>query len=324
MVGQHKFPLSSTLSSYIIKLPHLNTQELANLCGVLHGNLQYLEQHFDLSIKMKQHTLTLHSQTDVNFHKVNNILKSLYPLAKNPIETNTLRLLINEDNQTAMTHHIKLSRKAIAARNDKQALFLNSIDSNDITFAVGPAGTGKTYLAVAKAIESFEKGEVQRLIFVRPAVEAGEKLGFLPGDLVEKVLPYLRPVYDALYEMVGFKETQKLIQSDIIEVLPLAFMRGRTLNESFIILDEAQNTTIMQMKMFLTRMGFGSKTVITGDMTQIDLPKGVDSGLEHAVNLFKKIPDISIHRFTSSEVVRHPLVSKIVDCYDNENSSKHR
>ena len=221
-----------------------------------------------------------------------------------------------------MTHHIKLSRKLISARNNKQADFLDAIDKFDITFAAGPAGTGKTYLAVAKAIEHFETGEVQRLIFVRPAVEAGEKLGFLPGDLVEKVLPYLRPIYDALYEMIGFKETQKLIQSDVIEVLPLAFMRGRTLNESFIILDEAQNTTVMQMKMFLTRMGFGSKTVITGDITQMDLPKGVDSGLAHAIQLFTKIPEISIHYFTSREVVRHPLVSKIVDCYDNETLGK--
>ncbi|MFA6302221.1 MAG: PhoH family protein [Legionella sp.] len=221
-----------------------------------------------------------------------------------------------------MIQHIRLTRKTITARNSKQAAFLQSMTSNDITFAVGPAGTGKTYLAVSKAIDCFEKGEVQRLIFVRPAVEAGEKLGFLPGDLVEKVLPYLRPIYDALYEMIGFKETQKLIQSDIIEVLPLAFMRGRTLNESFIILDEAQNTTIMQMKMFLTRMGFGSKAIITGDMTQVDLPKGIASGLEHAVHLFKNIPEISIHSFTSREVVRHPLVSKIVDCYDNEKPKK--
>lgn len=227
-----------------------------------------------------------------------------------------------EDDPKAMTHQVKLSRKLITARNDKQAAFLDSIDRNAITFAVGPAGTGKTYLAVSKAIQCFEKGEVQRLIFVRPAVEAGEKLGFLPGDLVEKVLPYLRPIYDALYEMLGFKETQRLIQSDIIEVLPLAFMRGRTLNESFIILDEAQNTTIMQMKMFLTRMGFGSKTVITGDMTQVDLPRGIDSGLAHAVGLLKKVPEINIHMFTSREVVRHPLVSKIVDCYDHNATKK--
>ncbi|WP_162262305.1 PhoH family protein [Legionella worsleiensis] len=262
------------------------------------------------------------SQSNADFAELKHVLTSLYSLSKKPINIITLRSLINEDYQSAMTHHIKLSRKSISARNNKQAAFLDSIDQCDITFAVGPAGTGKTYLAVSKAIECFEKGEVQRLIFVRPAVEAGEKLGFLPGDLVEKVLPYLRPIYDALYEMIGFKETQKLIQSDIIEVLPLAFMRGRTLNESFIILDEAQNTTVMQMKMFLTRMGFGSKTVITGDITQVDLPKGTESGLAHAIKLFKKIPEISINTFTSKEVVRHPLVSQIIDCYDLEHSGK--
>ena len=217
-----------------------------------------------------------------------------------------------------MSHPVKVSRKSILPKNTRQSDYISLIGQHDITFAIGPAGTGKTYLAVSKAIESFERGEVQRLIFVRPAVEAGEKLGFLPGDLVEKVLPYLRPVYDALYEMIGFKETQKLIQTDTIEILPLAFMRGRTLNESFIILDEAQNTTIPQMKMFLTRMGFGSKTVITGDMTQIDLPKGTQSGLIHAVKLLEDIPGIAVQKFTSREVVRHPLVSKIVDRYDAE------
>ena len=221
-----------------------------------------------------------------------------------------------------MTNQLKLTRKTITARNTKQDNYLKSIDSYDLTFAVGPAGTGKTYLAVAKAIQYFEKGEIQRLVFVRPAVEAGEKLGFLPGDLVEKVLPYLRPIYDALYEMIGFKETQKLIQSDVIEVLPLAFMRGRTLNEAFIILDEAQNATKMQMKMFLTRIGFGSKTVVTGDMTQVDLPKGTDSGLAHAVKLFESIEEISIHHFTSREVVRHPLVARIIDCYDAKDINK--
>jgi phosphate starvation-inducible PhoH-like protein len=219
---------------------------------------------------------------------------------------------------TIMNHSVMLRRKPILPKNDKQNYYLKSIDTYPITFAVGPAGTGKTYLAVTKAIESFEKGEVQKLVFVRPAVEAGEKLGFLPGDLVEKVLPYLRPIYDALYEMVGFKETQKLIQSDVIEILPLAFMRGRTLNEAFIILDEAQNTSISQMKMFLTRMGFGSRIVITGDMTQIDLPRSSDSGLIHALKLFANMPEISIHHFTSKEVVRHPLVSLIIDAYEKD------
>lgn len=314
--------MSSTLNSHIIHLPPLTSQELANLCGVLHGNLKLLEQHYDLSIKLKHHQLILQGTSAAEFAAIEALLTTLYPLIKNPIDKRTLTMIMHKDNQQAMTHHIKLTRKSISARNNRQAAFLDAIDQCDITFAVGPAGTGKTYLAVSKAIEYFEKGEVQRLIFVRPAVEAGEKLGFLPGDLVEKVLPYLRPIYDALYEMIGFKETQKLIQTDVIEVLPLAFMRGRTLNESFIILDEAQNTTTMQMKMFLTRMGFGSKTVITGDMTQVDLPKGTDSGLAHAVQLFKNIPEISIHTFSSQEVVRHPLVSKIVDCYDQQEPKK--
>lgn len=315
--------MSSTLDSHIIDLPSLSSQEFAHLCGVLHSNITFLEEHFTLNLKIDEHRLIIYDSNATTCKQLKQLLESLYPLAKNPITVNQIRSLLKEEDQTAMTHHIKLSRKSLSARNNKQAAFLDAIDKFDITFAVGPAGTGKTYLAVAKAIESFEKGEVQRLIFVRPAVEAGEKLGFLPGDLVEKVLPYLRPIYDALYEMVGFKETQKLIQSDVIEVLPLAFMRGRTLNESFIILDEAQNTTTMQMKMFLTRMGFGSKTVITGDMTQIDLPKGTDSGLAHSVKLFEHLPDISIHQFTSQEVVRHPLVSKIVDCYERElNGSK--
>lgn len=318
MVLNQNNALSSTLDSHIIDLPLLSSQEFAHLCGVLHSNLIFLEERFNFSLKIDAHRIIIYDSSAITFKQFQQLLELLYPLAKNPITVNQIRTLLQKEDQTAMTHHIKLSRKSLSARNNKQAAFLDAIDKFDITFAVGPAGTGKTYLAVAKAIESFEKGEVQRLIFVRPAVEAGEKLGFLPGDLVEKVLPYLRPIYDALYEMVGFKETQKLIQSDVIEVLPLAFMRGRTLNESFIILDEAQNTTIMQMKMFLTRMGFGSKTVITGDMTQIDLPKGTDSGLAHSVKLFEHLSDISIHQFTSQEVVRHPLVSKIVDCYEHE------
>lgn len=316
--------MSSTLSQETIKLPTLTAQEFANLCGVLHSNLKHIEKQFNLNIKTNQNELILYGHSEYSIKKAQSLFKTLYPMTKKPINTQIIDQLINQDKQSAMTHHIRLSRKTIDARNNKQAIFLDAIDKHDITFAVGPAGTGKTYLAVSKAIEYFEKGEVQRLIFVRPAVEAGEKLGFLPGDLVEKVLPYLRPIYDALYEMIGFKETQKLIQADAIEVLPLAFMRGRTLNEAFIILDEAQNTTIMQMKMFLTRMGFGSKAVITGDGTQIDLPKGIDSGLAHAVQLFKNIPEISIHTFTSQEVVRHPLISKIIDCYEGEIHGKNK
>lgn len=311
--------MSSRFLNDSLTLPTFNSLELANLCGSLHQNIKMLENSLNVTIKPKQDEISLSGQCINNIQRAKQILIKLHAFARQPITEQTILLLLkNEEFQADMSNSIRLSRKSIGARNDKQSSFLNSIDTYDLTFAVGPAGTGKTYLAVAKAIEYFERGEVQRLVFVRPAVEAGEKLGFLPGDLVEKVLPYLRPIYDALYEMIGFKEAQKLLHSDVIEILPLAFMRGRTLNEAFIILDEAQNTTIMQMKMFLTRIGFGSKTVVTGDMTQIDLPKGTDSGLNHALQLLKSIPEIGIQTFSSREVVRHPLVSKIIDCYDEK------
>ncbi|MCE3043899.1 MULTISPECIES: PhoH family protein [Legionella] len=313
--------MSSTLHNKHIRLPELTVERLANLCGIFHENVSLIEEKFSVSIKSSQSGFSLSGRSRDSISQAGSIIVDLYEMADAPISRDDVQsLLLIKESKKPMHHPVRLSRKTILARNPRQAEYLSSIDSHDIIFAVGPAGTGKTYLAVSKAIECFEKGEVQRLVFVRPAVEAGEKLGFLPGDLVEKVLPYLRPVYDALYEMIGFKEAQKLIQSDVIEILPLAFMRGRTLNEAFIILDEAQNTTIMQMKMFLTRMGFGSKTVITGDMTQIDLPKNIDSGLIHAVKLFEKLDDIAIHTFSSREVVRHPLVSKIVDCYEQQQS----
>lgn len=315
--------MSSTLINDSLTLPAFNATELANLCGSLHQNIKILEKFFNVRIKPEHNKIALVGHVAQNVQRAKKMLIKLHPLAKKPIQSHTLlSLLQNEDYHTDMNHHIKLTRKGITARNEKQADYLKSIDDYDLTFAVGPAGTGKTYLAVAKAIQHFERGDVQRLVFVRPAVEAGEKLGFLPGDLVEKVLPYLRPIYDALYEMIGFKEAQKLIQSDVIEVLPIAFMRGRTLNEAFIILDEAQNATISQMKMFLTRIGFGSKTVVTGDVTQIDLPKGTDSGLLHAVKLLEPIQEISTHYFTTREVVRHPLVARIIDCYEAKDKKK--
>lgn len=294
------------------------------MCGTLHENIILIENRFQLSLKISNDQCFLSGTSSKALNKAKKIMLHLYQIADKPIDYQTLLPLITneEDPQVVMNHPIQLSRKTILPKNSKQREYLDGINQHAITFAIGPAGTGKTYLAVSKAIESFEKGEVQKLVFVRPAVEAGEKLGFLPGDLVEKVLPYLRPIYDALYEMIGFKEAQKLIQSDVIEILPLAFMRGRTLNEAFIILDEAQNTSILQMKMFLTRMGFGSKAVITGDMTQVDLPRGTDSGLKHAVKLLKAIDEIGFHTFTSKEVVRHPLVSRIVDCYDASSKDK--
>lgn len=316
--------MSSTLHNEKIAFPNLSSHQLANLCGAFHENIRFLESFFNITIKIGHEEISLFGNSNIRLNKAKQIIKQLHQFADKPIQVELINSLLfeqDEDSQITMSP-IKLSRKTILPRNKKQADYLTSINEHDIVFAVGPAGTGKTYLAVSKAIECFEKGEVQRLVFVRPAVEAGEKLGFLPGDLVEKVLPYLRPIYDALYEMIGFKETQKLIQTDVIEVLPLAFMRGRTLNEAFIILDEAQNTTITQMKMFLTRMGFGSKTVITGDMTQTDLPKGTDSGLAHAIRLLSNISEISIHTFTSREVVRHPLVSQVIDCYDEAKKDK--
>lgn len=314
--------LSSTLHKETVNLSHLNVHQLANLCGSLHENIKLLELFFNVKIQISQGKIILCGHSLPSLLQAKKLVKELEQLGDAPLNAETINFLLKNMELPTSMMPIKLNRKTILPRNNKQADFLTSIDQHDLTIAVGPAGTGKTYLAVSKAIEYFEKGEAERLIFVRPAVEAGEKLGFLPGDLVEKVLPYLRPVYDALYEMIGFKETQKLIHNDTIEILPLAFMRGRTLNDAFIILDEAQNTTISQMKMFLTRMGFGSKTVITGDMTQVDLPQNVDSGLAHAVELLKKITGIGIHHFTSSEVVRHPLVSRIIDCYDMRKDKK--
>ena len=224
---------------------------------------------------------------------------------------------LNSPNGEVKSVTIKTSRKHIHIRSTNQQNYVNAIIENDAVFAVGPAGTGKTYLAVARAVEALESSDVKRIVLVRPAVEAGEKLGFLPGDLSEKVDPYLRPIYDALYEFIGFEKVNKLIEQRVIEVAPLAFMRGRTLNESYIILDEAQNTTIPQMKMFLTRMGFGSKMVITGDVTQIDLPNPKQSGLTDAIKILKDIEQIAFCNFDAQDVVRHQLVKNIVRAYDN-------
>ncbi|MCW8887628.1 MAG: PhoH family protein, partial [Gammaproteobacteria bacterium] len=213
---------------------------------------------------------------------------------------------------------VRTRRGVIKGRGPNQQKYLRNIMTNDINFGVGPAGTGKTYLAVACAVEALEREEVRRLILTRPAVEAGERLGFLPGDLAQKVDPYLRPLYDALYEMMGFERVAKLIERNVIEIAPLAYMRGRTLNEAFIILDEAQNTTREQMKMFLTRIGFGSTAVVTGDVTQIDLPRGTQSGLRHAVEVLNEVKGISFTFFLAKDVVRHPIVQKIVGAYERQ------
>lgn len=217
---------------------------------------------------------------------------------------------------SSMGVRIKGERIFVKGQNKNQRRYLQNIVDHDINFAIGPAGTGKTFLAVASATQALLQDQVNRIVLVRPAVEAGERLGFLPGDIGQKVDPYLRPLYDALYEMLGFDKVAQLLDRNIIELAPLAYMRGRTLNESFVILDEAQNTTVEQMKMFLTRIGFGTKTVVTGDITQIDLPKGVPSGLKHALQVLSAIDGISITRFQPHDVVRHPLVQRVVEAYE--------
>lgn len=300
-------------------MPTIESRNRQNFLGPGDSNLSFVEKMLGLHLTIHNNRLIVIASNAKQAHRAHDIIHQMIILSSQPISQNTIQQIITQEStlQTfpKKAHH---SRKFLTPKNPHQVAYLANMKEKAITFAVGPAGTGKTYLAVYQAVECFEKGEIQKLVFVRPAVEAGEKLGFLPGDLVEKVSPYLRPIYDSLYEMLGFQETQKLIQNDIIEVLPLAFMRGRTLNEAFIILDEAQNTTVMQMKMFLTRMGFSSRVVITGDLTQTDLPKGTVSGLTHAVNLFKDMDDIAIQHFTNSDVVRHPLITQIIERYEQD------
>lgn len=311
--------MSSINSACTIDFSPTDNLKIANLCGPSNENIKHIEAFFDVSIANRSSDFTIRGSNEKLVNNVKNILTHLYQQADKSIEIEAIQSMMTHTPQQAV---IALRHRQIQLKNERQKQYINHVDLADIVFSVGPAGTGKTYLAVAKACEQLEKGNVDRLVFVRPAVEAGEKLGFLPGDLVDKVLPYLRPVYDALYDMLGFKEAQKLIKSDIIEILPLAFMRGRTLNDSFIILDEAQNTTILQMKMFLTRIGFGSKAIITGDITQTDLPNNTRSGLSHALALFKQHQGIKISRFTTKEVVRHPLVSKIIQAYERDASGQ--
>ena len=293
------------------------SEQLVNICGSLDKNLENLATNLDVDISNKG--ADFNTKGD-NASKAVSVLQELLVLSQNKtIDFSDIDLCIkslSSPNGEAKSVTIKTSKKHIHIRSENQQKYVNSIVENDAVFAIGPAGTGKTYLAVARAVEALENSNVKRIVLVRPAVEAGEKLGFLPGDLSEKVDPYLRPIYDALYEFIGFERVNKLIEKHVIEVAPLAFMRGRTLNESYIILDEAQNTTIPQMKMFLTRMGFGSKMVITGDVTQIDLPNPSQSGLTDAIKILQNIDQIAFCHFDANDVVRHQLVKKIVSAYD--------
>ena len=248
------------------------------------------------------------------------MLQAVYEIAERPVSDETIQLMLAGDGELADAlvdgSQLTTRRADLRARTATQAQYLANIATHDISLGIGPAGTGKTYLAVACAVDALERSAVQRIVLTRPAVEAGERLGFLPGDLAQKVDPYLRPLYDALYELMGYDKVQKAFERNQLEIAPLAFMRGRTLNNAFVILDEAQNTTPEQMKMFLTRIGFGAKAVVTGDVSQIDLPKGAMSGLVEAERILKRIKGISVTRFTSADVVRHPLVARIVDAYD--------
>jgi len=247
------------------------------------------------------------------------VLQALYEMAAKPIATDTVQLMLAGDSSMPLTDDgeaLQTRRHELRARTPNQAHYLESIANHDITLGIGPAGTGKTYLAVACAVDALERSAVQRIVLTRPAVEAGERLGFLPGDLTQKIDPYLRPLYDALYDLLGYEKVIKALERNALEIAPLAFMRGRTLNNAFVILDEAQNTTPEQMKMFLTRIGFASRAVITGDVSQIDLPKTQLSGLIDAERVLKRVKGIAICRFTSADVVRHPLVARIVDAYD--------
>ena len=297
---------------------------LANLCGPFDEHLRQVELRLGVEIDHRGNIFRVIGEEAAAIAG-EKVLRSLYQATENESLTGAAINLhlaesgvdaLNADTDGTQEVSIKVKRGVIKGRGPNQARYLHAIATHDINFGVGPAGTGKTYLAVASAVEALEANRVQRVLLVRPAVEAGEKLGFLPGDLSQKVDPYLRPLYDALYEMLGFEKVAKLIERNVIEIAPLAYMRGRTLNDSFVILDEAQNTTVEQMKMFLTRIGFGTVAVITGDVTQVDLPRHVRSGLRHAIEVLRGVEGISFTFYTSRDVVRHPLVAKIVRAYE--------
>jgi phosphate starvation-inducible PhoH-like protein len=304
----------------------VDNQRLANLCGALDENLRQIETAFDVVIARRGERFALSGQP-AQTQLAAQALQNFYAKAKHSLSVEDVQLGLIEvaRAQPAMDNNapqLKTRRPDLHGRTPRQVGYLKQIQAHDITFAIGPAGTGKTYLAVACAVDALERDHVKRIVLVRPAVEAGERLGFLPGDMAQKVDPYLRPLYDALYDLMGYDKVAKLLERSAIEVAPLAFMRGRTLSQAFVILDEAQNTTPEQMKMFLTRIGFGSKAVVTGDVTQIDLPRGHKSGLIEAGTVLKRVRGIAFTYFQSSDVVRHPLVQRIVNAYERHTKAQ--
>jgi phosphate starvation-inducible PhoH-like protein len=303
----------------------LNNTRLSHLCGPMDEHLRTIETALQVRISHRQEHFRVEGP-QAKAERALEALQALYEIAARTISKEKVQLMLagdvgmEEDEEGALVLHTR--RTDLKARTPNQSVYLENIASHDITFGIGPAGTGKTYLAVACAVDALERSVVQRIVLTRPAVEAGEKLGFLPGDLAQKVDPYLRPLYDALYELMGVERVTKAFERNALEIAPLAFMRGRTLNNAFVILDEAQNTTPEQMKMFLTRIGFGSKCVVTGDISQVDLPKGALSGLVDAERVLRRVKGIAHTRFTSADVVRHPLVARIVDAYDASRKSE--
>jgi phosphate starvation-inducible PhoH-like protein len=306
-----------------LRLEQLDNPAMQRLCGALDANLHTLARALEVEISRRFDQFTFLGEPA---HAARRALEALALLAQsrdisdNDIQLAAVEAKTADAHYQAQTHehayHFRTRRGNIGGRTPRQNGYIRALLNHDVVFGLGPAGTGKTYLAVAAAVDAIEKHQVERIVLVRPAVEAGEKLGFLPGDLAQKVDPYLRPLYDALYDLMGFDRVSKLLEKGLIEIAPLAYMRGRTLNGAYVILDEAQNTTPEQMKMFLTRIGFGAKAVITGDVTQIDLPRHIKSGLKDAREKLADIDGIYFHVFTSEDVVRHPLVQKIVDAYD--------
>ena len=315
-----------------LSLEPIDNNRQANLCGPMDDNLKTIERRLGVKISYRSNEFKivgapalvkaviellkkLYIETEIVKGKSNEITAEMVHLAI--LEANVLEQAPTKiDAAFEQMITIKTKRGVVKPRNPNQSTYVQNVLNSDISFGIGVAGTGKTYLAVACAVEALERQEVRRILLTRPAVEAGEKLGFLPGDLTQKIDPYLRPLYDALFEMLGFEKVEKLIERNVIEIAPLAYMRGRTLNDAFIILDESQNTTVEQMKMFLTRIGFNSRAVITGDITQVDLPRGLRSGLRHAIDVLEDIPGISFNYFQSKDVVRHPVVAHIVEAYE--------
>lgn len=307
----------------------IDPRRFASLCGQFDENLRLIEQRLGIEVRNRGNHFELIGDDSLT-RAAEAVLRQLYRETRDndALSPDTVHLYLQESGLESLSETLgnsgsnqkpvilRTRKMTIQPRGPNQQSYVRSIQEHDINFGIGPAGTGKTYLAVACAVDALEREQIRRILLVRPAVEAGEKLGFLPGDLAQKIDPYLRPLYDALYEMLGFEQVTKLIEKQVIEIAPLAYMRGRTLNNSFIILDESQNTTLEQMKMFLTRIGFGSTAVITGDITQVDLPRGTRSGLAHVTEVLKDVKGIGFTHFQSKDVVRHPLVQRIVEAYD--------